>query len=52
MESDVDVHVRNDLRLMTDFAERSTRVGGSTSDGVSPGRGTDRIRQVLEDGSE
>ncbi len=52
MDSAGDVHVCNDLRLMTDFAERPTRVGGSTSDGVSPGRGTVLIRLALEDGTE
>ena len=52
IDSAANVYVRNNLRLMTDFAERPTRVGGSTSDGVSPGRGTVQIRLVLEDGSE
>lgn len=37
---------------MTDFVERPTRVGGSTSDEVSLGRGTVRIRLALEDGTE
>ena len=52
IDSAVDVHVCNNLRLMTDFAEKPTRVGRSTSDGVSPGRGTGRIKLALEDGSE
>ena len=52
MDIAADVHVRNDLRLMMDFAERPTRGGRSTSDGVSLGRETVRIRLVLEDGSE
>ncbi len=37
---------------MTHFAERPTRVGGLTSDGVSPGRGTVWIRLALEDRTE
>lgn len=52
MDSAVDIHVCNDRRLMTDFTERPTRVGGSTADGVSPGRETVQIRLALEDGSE
>lgn len=52
MDSAADVHVCNDQRLMTDFTEKPTKVGGSTADGVSPGRGTVRIRLALEDGSE
>lgn len=52
MDSAADVHVCNDLRLMTGFTENPTRVGGSTSDGISPGRGTVKIRLSKEDGSE
>ncbi len=52
MDSAADLDVCNDLRLMTDFTERPTRVGRSTADGVSAGRGTVRIRLVLKDGSE
>ena len=52
MDSAADVHVSNDLRLMTDFKENPTRVGGSTSDGISPGRGNVKIRLAKEDGSE
>lgn len=37
---------------MTDFAERLTKVGRSTSDGISPGRGTVQIRLALKDGTE
>ncbi len=37
---------------MTNFAERPTRVARSILDGVSPSRGTVRIRLALEDGSE
>ena len=50
MDSGADVYVCNDLRLMTDSAEKPTRVGRSTSDGASPGRGTVQIRLALEDG--
>lgn len=51
MDSAADVHVCNDLRLMTNFLENPTRVGGSTSDGISPGRGAFN-RLTKEDGSE
>ncbi len=37
---------------MTNFTEKLTRIEGSTADGVSPGRGTVRIRLALEDRSE
>ncbi len=52
MDSAVDVHVCNDWRLMTDFIEKPMRVGGSTANGVSPGRGTVWIKLTLEDGYE
>ncbi len=52
VDSSTNVHVCNNLRLMTDFAERPTRVGKFTLDGIFPGRGTVRIRLVSEDGSE
>lgn len=37
---------------MTGYQELPTRIGGSTSDGVSPGRGSIRLRLALKDGSE
>ena len=37
---------------MTDFIENPTKVGGSTSDGISPGRGKVKIRLALKDGTE
>ena len=37
---------------MTDFKENPTKVGGSTSDGISPGRGKVKIRLALQDGKE
>lgn len=49
MESVVDVHICNDLRPNTNFIEKPIRVGGSTTDGVSPSRGIVWIRLVLED---
>ncbi len=52
MDSAVDVHVCNNLKLVTNFAERPTRVEGSISDGISPGRGIVQIRLALEDGTE
>lgn len=37
---------------MTEYRELPTRIGGSTSDGVSSGRGKIRLRLALKDGSE
>ena len=47
-----DVHVCNDRSLMTEYKEQPTSVGGSTSNGVSLGRGKVRLRLGLEDNSE
>lgn len=52
IDSAADVHVCNDLSLMTEYYDKPTKIGGSTSDGSSPGRGKIRIRLGLEDGSE
>lgn len=52
MDSATDVYICNDLRLMTHFTEKLTRVKKSTADGFSPERRNDRIRLALEDGSE
>lgn len=37
---------------MTEYHDSPTRIGGSTSDGVSPGRGKVRLRLSQKDGSE
>lgn len=37
---------------MTEYYERSTNVGGSTSEGISPGRGKVCLRLAQNDGSE
>ena len=37
---------------MTDYYKRPTNVGGSTSEGISPGRGKVRLRLSQKDGSE
>lgn len=52
LDSAADVHVCNDIRLLSHYQERATIVGGSTADGVSPGRGKIRLHLALEDGSE
>ncbi len=46
------MHVCNDQRLMTEYTEKPTKVGGSTSDGVSPGKGKVKIQLAKKDGSE
>lgn len=52
VDSAADVHVCNDRSLMTEYYERPTRIGGSTADGMSPGRGKVRLRLSLKDGRE
>ena len=52
VNSAADVHVCNDKRLMIDFTENPTKVGGSTSDGISPSRRKVKIRLVLKDRTE
>ncbi len=37
---------------MTEYRTHPTRIGGSTSDGISPGRGKIRLRLALKAGSE
>lgn len=37
---------------MIDFTENSTKVGGSTSDGISLGRKKIKIKLILKDGTE
>ncbi len=37
---------------MTKFYDKPTRIGGSISDGVSPGRGKVRLRLSQKDGTE
>ena len=46
------MHVCNDRSLMTEYRTHPTKIGGSTSDGISPGRGKIRLRLALKDGSE
>lgn len=52
MDSAADVHVCNEKSLMMGYQELPTKIGGSTSDGISPGRGSVRLRLALKDGSE
>lgn len=52
VDSAADVHVCNDLDLMMEYHERPTRIGGSTSNGVSSGREKIRLRLSQKDGSE
>lgn len=49
VNSVADVHVCNNKKLMTDFKENPTKVGGSKSDGISPSRGRVKIKLVLKD---
>ena len=48
----LDVHVCNDRDLMTEYYDKPIRIGGSTSDGVSPGRGKVRLRLSQKDKTE
>ncbi len=52
VDSAADVHVCNDRALMMEYRELPTRIGGSTSDGVSSGRRRVRLRLALKDGSK
>ncbi len=52
MDSANDVHVYNNRSLITEYHTHPTRIGGSTSDGISPSRGKIRLRLALKDGSE
>ena len=42
----------NNQSLMTEYCLYTTRIGGSTLDGISPGRGKIRLRLALKNGSE
>ncbi len=52
VDSVADVYVCNNKRLMIDFTENPTKVGGSTSDGISPDRRKVKIRLALKDRTE
>ncbi len=52
VDSAADVYVCNDKELMTDYCKRPTRIGGSTSDGISTGRVKVKLRLSLENGLE
>lgn len=45
----VDVHIYNNKRLMINFTENPTKVGGSTLDDISSGREKVKIRLTLKD---
>lgn len=46
------IHNYNNQRLMTDFTEKSTKVGGLIADGISLRRGIVWIKLALEDRSK
>ncbi len=52
IDSAADVHICNDRSLMTEYYNKPTRSGGSTSDRSSSGRGKTRLQWSFEDGSE
>lgn len=39
MDFAVDVHMNNNQSLMTEYCSYPTKIGGSTLDGILPGRG-------------
>lgn len=49
MDKAIDIYNDNDFRLMTNFAERLIRVGGSILDKVLLRQGIVQIRLALED---
>lgn len=44
--------VCNDRNLITGYHKKPTQIGGSTADGISPGRGNIRLRVGLKGGKE
>lgn len=52
VDSIADVHMCNNLRLMTDLIERPMRIGDSTTNKVSPEYRIVWIKLALEDGSK
>ena len=52
VDSAADVHVCNHRSLMTEYHDEPTRIGGSTADGVSPGRGKVRLCLSLKNSCE
>lgn len=52
MDSIADIYVCNNLRLMTDFNKKLTKIGGSIADEMSPNCETVQIRLALEDSWE
>lgn len=52
MDSAADMHVCNDRHLMIDYQELLTHIGGSISNGISPGRGKVKLYLSLKDGSK
>ena len=49
VDSAANVHMCNDKSIMTEYQKRFTKDGGSTSNGVSPGRRKFCLRLGLED---
>lgn len=52
IDSTADVHIWNDKKLMSNFVENLTKVGGSNSNSILLGRGKVIIRLGLKDGTE
>lgn len=48
----MDVHVYNNLKLMTDFIKKLTRIGRLIVDNISLGCGIVQIRLALKDRQE
>lgn len=46
------MHVCNDKRLIINFTANPTKIGGLTSDGISPDRGKIKISLALRNGIE
>lgn len=50
INSAANIHICNNLRLMTNFAIRSTKIGGSTSDGILLRQRIVQIRLAMNNG--
>lgn len=49
MDSTVDIHIYNNIRLMVNFEKNLTNIGGLILDGISLGRKRVKIRLILKD---
>lgn len=49
MDNAANVYMCNNLRLITNFCNNTTKIGSPSLKDISPGRGTVKIKLVIED---